>query len=203
MSLTTAAKIVPSNTIFFMCDVQERFRSLIQYFPSVIHVANQMSRVGAIMNIPVVVTEQYPKAFGPTVDEIHKGDHLAVFAKDKFSMIDDNVREYIASLQREKVQARTTAVLFGIEAHVCVLQTALDLVERGYQVHVIADGTSSQRVSDRTIAFERMKQSGVYLTTSESLIFQLLGSSKHPNFKQISSELLKDARPETGISSSL
>jgi len=89
-------------------------------------------------------------------------------------------------------------LLFLLQTHVCVLQTTLDLLERGYAVHVLADGASSRKNSDRFLAFERMRQSGAFITTSESLLFQLMGDARHPVFKDISS-LVKGHAPETGL----
>lgn len=126
--------------------------------------------------MPVIVTEQYPKALGKTVPELditnaHKWEKMT------FSMISPDV---LAVLEKNKTKS---VLLVGIEAHVCVLQTALDLIENNYEVHVIADGVSSQRPSDRFSALERMRQSGAFVTTSESAVFQLMTSANHPAFK--------------------
>lgn len=89
---------------------------------------------------------------------------------------------------------RKRAVLFGIEAHACVQQTAFDLLELGYHTHVVVDGVSSQVEVDRAVALERLRGVGCFLTTSESLLLELLGDAKHPKFKEVST-LLK-SRPE-------
>mmetsp|Transcript_29822 Transcript_29822/g.81837 ORF Transcript_29822/g.81837 Transcript_29822/m.81837 type:complete len:108 (+) Transcript_29822:398-721(+) len=77
-------------------------------------------------------------------------------------------------------------VLFGVETHVCVQQSALDLLELGYEVHVLADGVSSQRAVDRDTAIERMRQAGVFVTTTESVLFELTRSKDHAKFKIVS-----------------
>jgi nicotinamidase-related amidase len=82
---------------------------------------------------------------------------------------------------------RQDVILCGIEAHVCVLQTCMDLLDKGYKVHLVVDGISSQRAFDRQVALQRMEQEGAKLTTSESVIFQMAGSADHPHFKAISS----------------
>lgn len=87
-----------------------------------------------------------------------------------------------------------SVVLFGIETHVCVQQTALDLLDGGYDVHVVTDGCSSRAPADRAAALDRMKQSGAFLTTHESVIFELLQDSKHPNFKEVSA-LIRNTLP--------
>ncbi len=77
----------------------------------------------------------------------------------------------------------------GIEAHICVLQTALDLLELGCKVHVVCDAVSSQRPYDRTVAFERMQREGAVMTTTESVLFELMGTAQHESFKSISTML--------------
>ena len=81
--------------------------------------------------------------------------------------------------------------MVGIEAHVCLQQTCLDLLEQGHDVHIIADGVSSQQKYDREIALRRMESSGAYVTTAQSAAFMLLGSADHDNFKAVS-KLVKD-----------
>ncbi|CAM9152231.1 unnamed protein product [Discosporangium mesarthrocarpum] len=81
----------------------------------------------------------------------------------------------------------TDFVLFGIEAHVCVTQTCLDLIEEGHRVHVVCDGVSSQKPFDRAVALQRMQKAGAFLTTAEQVVLQLLHSADHPSFKAVSS----------------
>lgn len=80
----------------------------------------------------------------------------------------------------------------------CVLQTALDLLERGLDVHVVADAVSSRSQTARMMAFERLRQSGAFVTTTESILFQLLGHSKHEHFKQVQ-KLIVELGPDTGL----
>jgi nicotinamidase-related amidase len=90
--------------------------------------------------------------FGNTCKEIELDPNQKVFAKKKFSMVDEPILQYIE--QEASFKGRKQAVLYGIEAHVCVLQTALDLIEKDYEVHIVADGVSSQRKFDRDVAFD-------------------------------------------------
>ncbi|KAK9841913.1 hypothetical protein WJX84_006114 [Apatococcus fuscideae] len=94
-----------------------------------------------------------------------------------------------------RVAVCNQVVLVGIEAHVCVTQTALELMEDGYEVHVVTDAVSSSRLGDRATAIQRMMQSGAFAVTSEMVMFQLCESAKHPNFKSISA-LAKEPRPD-------
>ena len=141
------------------------------------------------MDIPIVATEQYPKAFGNTVSELklpQTEGKIQTFTKTKFSMLTPEVDTFLTSLNRK------SAILCGIETHACVQQTALDLVEKGFEVHVIADGVSSGNESDKDIALDTMRPF-VNLLSCEATIFELLRDAKHPNFKEISA-LLKEPR---------
>merc|ERR1712151_1008231 len=143
-----------------------------------------MTSVSKELNMPIIVTEQYPKVFGLTVkdcfaDQSHL-DSLTKFPKRLFSMMTPEVSDHVESLNVN------TFILLGIEAHVCVQQTALDLLERGHEVHIIADGTSSQQSYDREIALQRMVNAGAYITTAQSAVFMLMQSAEHPNFKAVS-----------------
>eukprot|EP00386_Alphamonas_edax_P009127 GDKI01030033.1.p1 GENE.GDKI01030033.1~~GDKI01030033.1.p1 ORF type:complete len:152 (-),score=43.21 GDKI01030033.1:16-471(-) len=136
------------DTIFFCCDIQERFRAVIHQMPHVIHTGKIMAHASRIMEIPLLVTEQYPKALLKTVAEIPV-EHGTVFEKTKFSMLTEEVTKHILS---DELKDRKSVVLFGIETHVCVQQTALDLLQLGYNVHILTDGVSSQRPLDRATA---------------------------------------------------
>ncbi|CAK9036319.1 Isochorismatase domain-containing protein 1 [Durusdinium trenchii] len=168
-----------ASTTFLLCDVQEKFRPVIDQMSQVILASKAMLEAAKVMSIPVIVTEQYPKALGHTVEELDISQ-AKVFEKTNFSMCTHEFLQYFVGLQRKDV------VIFGVETHVCVQQTALDLTSRGIQVHVIADGCSSQRTLDRQVAFDRLRQAGCYVTTMESVLFELLRSKDAPEFKAIS-----------------
>lgn len=105
--------------------------------------------VSKVLNIPLIVTEQYPQAFGPTVEEIKKDHAVGVFPKTKFSMC---VPEVVSQL--EKIPDLKCAILYGIEAHACIEQTAIDLLGLGLSVHIVADACSSRSLEDRCLALE-------------------------------------------------
>ena len=134
------------------------------------------------LNVPVITTEQYPKGLGHTIDPLKVIMDGALIEKSTFSCVDDEVFESkLNSLQRK------TVIVFGIEAHVCVLQTTVDLLEKGYEVFVVVDCISSRNVTDKDIALRRLEKEGAYLTTVETLLFELCQDSKSPSFKVISS----------------
>lgn len=177
-----SAHLDPASTVVLVCDVQERFRELIVDFSGVVGTCSFISDVARILNIDVIITEQYPKAMGKTVSEINTSS-FSVCSKTKFSMLTSDTIPLLAN--------KSTAVLCGIEAHVCVLQTAVDLLARGMEVYVLCDGVSSQRIHDRSVALHNLSALGVHLSTSESIVFRMLGDSTHPNFKQVS-QLIKE-----------
>ena len=124
--------------------------------------------------------------------EIEITHAAATFAKTKFSMYIPEVKDFV------KQNSIKTVVLFGVETHVCVQQTALDLLSDGISVFIIADGCSSRTLTDRLFAIERLRQVGAIVTTHESILFQLVGDKDHPKFKDIQT-LVKDKAPDTGF----
>lgn len=188
----SVGKLAPEETALLVCDVQERFRPIITGFPAVVDTSRRMLRAAAALKLPVLVTEQYPKALGHTVEELqaHIPEGSPVVAKTKFSMCVDEVNAALGGMPGVK-----KVLVVGLETHVCVLQTSLDLLERGYEVHILVDGVSSQRLGDRSVALQRLAQAGAFLATSEMAMFQLMVSTAHPGFKAISA-LCKEERPE-------
>ncbi|KAJ1909426.1 hypothetical protein GGI13_000836 [Coemansia sp. RSA 455] len=167
------------STAFLLCDVQEKFRSGIHAFESVVQVSQKMSAASKILQIPLLVTEQYPRGLGATASEIPIDHAVINEAKTKFSMMTPGVTAKLEELQTKSV------VLYGIEAHVCVMQTCLDLLDLNFDVHVLADGVSSMNYPEADIALKRMALCGAHVVSSESVIFQLTNDSKHPNFPAI------------------
>ncbi|KAI9575017.1 Isochorismatase hydrolase [Boletus coccyginus] len=141
-----------------------------------------MLKVAQVLGIPVIATEQNPKALGPTAPEIDLQAladlHVATIDKSLFSMMVPEVK----ALLQERPHV-TSVVLFGIESHVCVLQTALDLIQSGYDVHVLADGVSSCNKEEVPIALAYIRQAGGHITTSESAAFLLQREAGTPRFK--------------------
>ena len=147
------------------------------------------------MGFMAIVTEQYVKAFGETYKEItdEYPEGTQIFEKSLFSMMTEEVQELLKSF------GKNTVVLYGIEAHVCIQQTCLDLLEMGYNVFVLTDCISSSRELERSTAILRMAQAGAQMTTLESILFEIMRHSKHESFKQILNEVVKDL-PETPLS---
>lgn len=154
-----------------------------------------MLKIAKVLEIPVVVTEQNPKGLGNTIPDIDLPALgpllLATIEKGLFSMVTPEVK----ALLHERPQIKSV-VLFGIESHVCVLQSALDFIEAGYNVYVIADGVSSCNKEEIPFALARIRQSGGYITTSESAAFQLQRDAGVPGFKSFSN-VIKEEKDNT------
>nr|XP_042712137.1 isochorismatase domain-containing protein 2 isoform X3 [Chrysemys picta bellii] len=148
--------------------------------------------VAQLLEIPVVVTEQYPQGLGPTVPELG-AEGLRKFPKTCFSMLVPEVEEELGALPHLR-----SVLLCGIETQACIMSTALDALERGLDVHVVADACSSRSQVDRLAALSRLRQSGAFVTTSEGLILQLVRDAADPRFRQIQ-KLIKDPAPDSGL----
>ncbi|NXB65765.1 ISC2A protein, partial [Struthidea cinerea] len=205
MAAARLGRLLPGSSVLFLCDLQERFRGSIVAFPQIVAVAARMLQGCRILGIPVLVTEQRPDVLGPTVPELGAQD-LPRVPKTAFSM----VGAAGPLLGDPKIRS---VLLCGIEAQACILvrrhpgtwgvaeppkQTALDLLERGLDVHVVADACSSRSQVERALALARLRQAGVFLSTCESLLLLLLRDAAHPHFKQIL-PLIKEPPPDTGL----
>ncbi|XP_026721826.1 isochorismatase domain-containing protein 1 [Athene cunicularia] len=191
--MTTLGNLTPSSTVFFCCDMQERFRPAIKYFGDIISVGQRLLQGARLLGIPVIVTEQYPKGLGSTVQEIDLTGAKLVLPKTKFSMLLPEVEAALAEIPGVR-----SVVLFGVETHVCIQQTALELIGRGLEVHIVADATSSRSMMDRMFALERLSRTGIIVTTSEAILLQLVADKEHPKFKEIQN-LIKASAPESGL----
>ncbi len=132
-------------------------------------------------DVPVLASEQYPKGLGSTVPEVASLLPSPPLPKLEFSAwANPELRATMVAT------GRRTAVLLGVEAHVCVLQTALDLLHEGYVVHVVADGVASRSPADRATALELLRGAGAVITVSESVVFQWCGRAGTDAFKVVS-----------------
>ncbi|KAB7497697.1 Isochorismatase domain-containing protein 2 [Armadillidium nasatum] len=148
------------TSALFICDLQEKFSSVISHFPQVIENTKKLLEGCKLLKIPIIVTEQYPKGLGKTVSDLDVKE-CHVVAKTLFNMLVPEVLNLTQSICDKNLKS---VVLLGVEAHVCVEQTAIDLVSRGFTVHVVADCCSSRSQEDRFLAFQRLKQIGCYIT---------------------------------------
>lgn len=133
------------------------------------------------LNLPIIFTEQIPQKLGKTLPVISQElDGIEPIAKETFSCWDD--RNFIKQL---KALSRKHIVLTGIECHVCVYQTALDLISNGYNVHLVSDAVSSRTPENRQIGIDAIKSAGAHITSTEMVLFELLRTAADPKFKEI------------------
>lgn len=139
-----------------------------------------------MLDLPIVWAEQLPDKLGATVAELtDKLSGLAPLSKSSFGCCGD--MQLMAAIQ---ATGRSQVLLTGIEAHVCVWQTAAALLRKGYGVHLVCDAVSSRSSFNREIAFRRMAQAGVSLSNVEMVLFELMGDATHPKFRDVA-RLLK------------
>ncbi len=135
------------------------------------------------LQVPLLVTEQYPQGLGNTVAELADlfDDSDRIIAKTSFSCFGEE--QFTGALD---IESRPVMIIAGIESHVCVAQTALDAVNSGYRVFIAADAVCSRKPSDRETALAQLRHAGCTIASSEAILFMLLRSARHPSFKVIS-----------------
>ncbi len=133
------------------------------------------------LNIPIMFTEQIPQKLGSTIPVIlQELKGITPIAKESFSCWDDrNFKEQLEGLSRRHI------VITGIECHVCVYQTALDLISNGYTVHLATDAVSSRTMENRKVGIDAIKSAGAHLTSTEMVLFELLGTASDSKAKDI------------------
>ena len=192
-------RLEPAHTALFICDVQERFRSVIHGFPAVVDVSRRMSMASRDLGLSgIIVTEQYPKALGSTVTEVSTllsempEDYVTIVPKTDFSMLVPDVKN---ALLGDAMKQTKDILLVGLETHVCVFQTTMDLLDMGYRVHILVDGVSSQRIGDRSAALHRLSRmhENVFIASSEMCLFEMMKNTSHPKFKAVSA-IVKEPR---------
>ena len=170
------------KTALVVIDMQESFRASIDEFEQISSRISICVRAFQILNLPIIVTEQYPKGLGRTTDAITYAlpEDFEVIEKSTFSSC--GAQAFVDKIQA--VGARQT-LLCGIETHVCVNQTAHDLLERGFQVHLLEDSVSSRFLHDKKAGLRKMRKSGVIPSSVEMALFELMRDSRHEQFKEI------------------
>ncbi len=158
-------------------DFQERFSSAVENFDIAAERASILARAAGLLGIKTIVTEQYPEGLGSTVEPV-------------LGAIGDTPRlpKKIFPATRAEgfdLEGARDVIVCGVEAHVCVLQTVLDLIDDGAQVFVPVDAVASRNELDRAVAIDRMSHAGAVITTTESVVFELAGGSGHPAFREL------------------
>ncbi|MDP3937290.1 MAG: hydrolase [Deltaproteobacteria bacterium] len=175
---------VRDDTALIIVDMQERLLPAMPEKPrkQMLRNAGILIETAKALGLPILVSEQYPKGLGPTVDEIAGAiDNFKPLEKMVFSAARD-----AGFRQRLDEVGRSSCIVTGVENHVCVLQTALDLAASGKNVYVARDATCSRTEENWKAGCAQMAEGGVQITTTEILVFQLLGEAGTEAFKKIS-----------------
>jgi len=189
-----------------LMDYQERLMPVMLDAAAVVANAARLAHVAALMQVPVIATEQNPSRLGPTVAGLQAALRQArarTLSKMQFSAVEEGLGEWLRPevqasqaprgnarslpkhLQKPVAEQRQSIVLAGCEAHICMLQTALDLVEDEFEVWVVTDACTSRTERNRDAAFDRLAGAGIELVTTEMVAYEWLRSAEHPAFKAV------------------
>ncbi|MFA6566715.1 MAG: isochorismatase family protein [Victivallales bacterium] len=176
------------TTAFLLIDMQEKLLAAMNPLDTEKILVRQKIMLNAAkeLDMPVIITEQYTKGLGKTVSG------LSVLFKEEWPVFDKTSFSCFGDINfRREIERRPfkSLVLMGVETHVCIQQTAIDALARGFQVFLIADAVNSKRRDDAAISIDFMRGADVCVTSSESLIFSLLKDASHPSFKKVVSFL--------------
>ncbi|MFJ1267038.1 hydrolase [Legionella lytica] len=174
------------ESLLLLIDVQEKLTPAVINSEALIAQCEWLLKLARKLSVPVLVSEQYPKGLGTTVSPLQEYyDSQECIDKVHFScMSDANYTQRLHQLHKKQL------VLIGMETHVCVLQTALEMKEQGFEVFVVVDAVSSRGAQNIKYGLKRMQQAGVQLVTSEMVFFEWIRKAGTPEFKELSKEFL-------------
>lgn len=169
------------DAVCVIVDMQASLAAAMTERSETVAAARLLVRAAGRLGVPLIVTRQNPDKLGDTVPELLElfGEHVPV---DKMTF---DCTRTPAFTTRLEATGRKTAVIVGMEAHICVTQTALALVRAGYAVHVAADGVCSRHEVDRSVALDRLRSAGVVVTTVEQVVYEALGEAGTPVFRDV------------------
>ena len=170
------------RTALVVVDIQEAFRPVIPDFERLVERAKIAVKGFQILRLPIIITEQYPKGLGRTVTELLEiiPDDFEFIEKTAFSSC--GAQPFYERLKETDV---SQVVLCGVETHVCVNQTAHDLLTEAFEVHILDDAVGSRHKEDKATAISKMRMNGVVPSCVEMALFELLRDAKHEQFKEI------------------
>ena len=170
------------KTALIMIDVQEKLLNVMYDKEALLENMQKIVKSANALGIPIIWTEQNPKGIGPTVPEIKDlmPSHIQPIIKFSFSCCSNE-----AFMDLIKASKCTQFLMAGIETHVCVHQTSVDLFGMGYEVEILSDAVSSRTLENKKVGLEKTRNEGVALTSVETAIFELLKDAKHEKFKDV------------------
>lgn len=193
---TAGFRLVPAESSLLVIDVQEKLLPAIPQTPRLLLNTTFLLDIAKLYDVPVCVTEQYPQGLGPTAAALAAKLPTHRPAKQAFSSC--AVPEVVAELQ---AGGRPAVLVVGIETHVCVLNTVLDLLDMKFRVAVVADAVAGRFALDHDLALRRMERAGALLTTVETVAFEWTASAAAPQFKTVSKLVQQRSTQLAGIAS--
>lgn len=175
-------KLDAERDVLVLVDYQARLLPAIDRGPEVVAAAVFLAEAAQALGVRVIGTEQNPAGLGPNVDDVRQRCDVTM-GKMNFDACVDGLPALVAEGRPEG--PRPDVVIAGCEAHVCLLQTALGLLDAGHRVRVVETACGSRRPSDREAAMRRLQEAGATLVTAEMVVFEWLGNSEHPAFRQV------------------
>ena len=169
------------EAVLILVDYQGRLADIVDRSELVIPNALRMIKGCQALGVPVIASVQVPEKLGPMPAELVEALDGEPIAKSVFSALREP--EFLLALHQS---GRKQVILGGIEAHVCVLQTGLDLIDAEYDLHVLSDGIFSRTSENHDLALQRLHEAGAVLTSVEIALFEMIRTSKHPEFRTIS-----------------
>lgn len=170
-------QIDPNTSTLIMIDFQGRLMPAIENADNVLKRSLLLAQVAKLLAIPILGTEQSPRSLGNNLESIQKFCSVTI-SKEHFNACADGLTEALP-------KGRNQLVLVGCETHVCLMQTALGLIDRDFDIAIVVDGVGSRRALDKELALERLQAAGARLLSSEMLAFEWLTSTHNPHFKEI------------------
>ena len=174
-----------NNAALLIIDIQERLAVVMDKIERVVRNTLHLGELAKMLNIPVVVTEQYPKGLGKTLPEIQSALPASLpIEKVSFNCCgEESFNEQMKRLGKKKI------IVTGMETHICVLQTSLGLIQAGFDVHLVTDAVCSRTKANWRSGLELIRDAGGVLTNTETVLFQILGVAGTPEFKAISNRI--------------
>ena len=171
-----------ANSLLLVVDIQTAFKKAIDDIDAIINKNIILLKTAKKLDIPIIISEQYPKGLGNTVDDLTPyAGSAKILPKMYFDCSkDEDIVAYIKGLQKKQI------IISGIESHICVLQSALGLKQHGFDIFVIADACASRDDKNADLAYARLRQSGINIISTEMVVFELLEIAGNDEFKQIS-----------------
>jgi len=179
--ITTVKRLQIENSVVIAIDIQDKLLVKIPTAAAMVRNAGFVLDVAGTLGVPIRATEQYPKGLGPTTAEIARRLPTPLPAKTAFSCCGAGT-----FLEELEMLRRPNVVLVGMETHVCVAQTALDLLQAGLHVFLPVDALAARAAIDHDTALRRLEQAGAVPTTAEAVAFEWTGDASHPQFKAVS-----------------